>query len=124
MPRLIRHTLVSARDLLASAGPPIVLGLLLLWGAYLWLQPMPPRRVVLATGPQNSAYAEFGKRYAEALRRHGITVELRDTQGAAENLRLLREPASGVDLAFVQGGASEAIYAVDEAADVRLVSLG
>ncbi|HXF46816.1 MAG TPA: TAXI family TRAP transporter solute-binding subunit [Burkholderiaceae bacterium] len=125
MPRLIRHTLLSARDLLASAGPFIVLGLALLAGAYLWLEPAPPRRVVLATGPENSAYAEFGKRYAEELARYGVRVELRATQGTAENLRLLRDRAQNVDLAFVQGGAGDALYAADEAHDgAALMSLG
>lgn len=125
MPRLLRHTLLSARDLLASAGPLIVLGALLLAAAYAWLQPMPPRRVVLATGPENSAYAEFGKRYAQELARFGVTVELRGTQGAAENLRLLRDETQRVDLAFVQGGASDALYAVDDAHDgAELASLG
>ena len=97
--------LLSLRDLALTAGPFVLLALGLLFGAYLVLQPNPPRRVVLATGVAQGAYAEFGKRYAEQLARHGITVELRATQGAAENLALLRDPASGVDLAFVQGGA-------------------
>ncbi len=125
MPHLLRHTLLSLRDLLVSAGPFVLLALLLLWGAYLVLDPAPPREVVLATGPEQGAYAEFGKRYADELKRFGVAVELRGTQGAAENLRLLRDPSSGVDLAFVQGGAGDAIYAIDEAAgDAGLVALG
>ena len=48
------------------------------------------------------------------------------TAGAAENLQLLRDPESGVDLAFVQGGAdmeyaSQADY---EVANADLMSLG
>ena len=95
---------------------------MLLVVAYFALDPTPPKKVVLATGPEQSAYAEFGKRYAEALKRRGITVELRNTQGAAENLRLLLDPASGVDLAFVQGGAGEKARA--QAETDALVSLG
>jgi TRAP-type uncharacterized transport system substrate-binding protein len=125
MPRLLRHTLLSTRDLLVSAAPFVLITLLLLWGAYVILEPEPPRTMVLATGPEQGAYAEFGKRYAEELKRYGITVELRTTQGAAENLRLLRDPSSGVDLAFAQGGAGEAIYAIDEAvSDAGLAALG
>jgi TRAP-type uncharacterized transport system substrate-binding protein len=125
MPRLFRHVLIATRDLLLSAAPFILIALLLLWGAYVAMDPTPPRNVVLATGPEQSAYEEFGKRYAEELKRFDITVELRSTQGAAENLRLLRDPASNVDLAFVQGGAGDAIYSIDEAAgDTGLVALG
>ena len=38
------------------------------------LDPTPPRRVVLATGQDQGAYAEFGKRYAQILKENGIEV--------------------------------------------------
>ena len=124
MPQALRHTLLSVRDLLVAGGPFILITLLLLGLAYWWLDPTPPRKVVLATGADQGAYAEFGKRYATLLKQHGITVELRPTQGAAENLALLRDPASGVDIAFVQGGADEARATGEDEADPGLVSLG
>ncbi len=79
--------------------------------------------MVLATGPEQGAYAEFGKRYAALLKHHGIRVELRATQGAAENLALLRDEASRVDIAFVQGGA-DLERGADDVANDGLVSLG
>ena len=125
MPKLVRETLVSARDLALAWGPFLVLGVALLAGAYWLLDPTPPRRVVLATGPERSAYAEFGKRYAAELRRYGITVELRATPGSRDNLRLLRDPKERVDLAFVQGGSSERVRTPEEEAqEPPLVSLG
>jgi TRAP-type uncharacterized transport system substrate-binding protein len=121
----IRLTLISARDLVVSGAPFIILALLLLWAAYVWLKPNPPKRVVLATGPDQGAYAEFGKRYAAELKRFGIEVQLRTTNGATENLRLLKDPKQDVDLAFIQGGASEALQASDETNEgVALESLG
>lgn len=125
MPRLLRQTLLSVRDLLIASGPFVLIAALLLWVAYVVLDPAPPRRVVLATGPEQGAYSEFGRDYVRVLAEHGIEVELRPTEGAAENLRLLRDPREGVDLAFVQGGASDAIFAVDEdRSGEPLVSLG
>src|SRR5687767_1211282 len=59
-----RHTVLSVRDLLATAGPFVVLALLLLIGAYWLLDPTPPRRLVMATGTERGAYAEFGAQYA------------------------------------------------------------
>ena len=118
-------SLVSLRELVISAGPFILLTLVLLWLAYLILDPTPPRTVVLATGTEQGAYAEFGKRYATELAKFGIKVELRNTAGAAENRRLLRDANSGVDIAFMQSGAGDAIYAVDEDKSGRpLFSLG
>jgi len=126
MPQALRHTLLSLRDLAVTAGPFVLLALALLVVAYFVLDPTPPKRVVLATGVDQGAYAEFGKRYADILKTHGITVELRRTQGAAENLALLRDQASGVDLGFVQGGADDAARRADgeDDPDAQLLSLG
>lgn len=122
---IIRNTLLSARDLLATAGPFILLALVLLVGAYFLLNPNPPRRVVLATGPEQSDYAEFGKRYAAALKKHQIEVVLRETVGSSINRRLLRDPKEDVDLAFVRGGSSEAIRREEEkGTGLPLVALG
>jgi TRAP-type uncharacterized transport system substrate-binding protein len=124
MPKVIRQTLLSLRDMAVTAGPFVVLAFVLLAGAYWVLQPAPPKRVVLATGVAQGAYAEFGARYAAFLRQHGITVELRATQGAAENLELLRNADSGVDIAFLQGGADPRRRSTDDEAEEELVSLG
>jgi TRAP transporter TAXI family solute receptor len=125
MPRLLRDTLISFRDLLATAGPLLLLTLALLVAAYLVLDPAPPKRVVLATGPEQSAYAEFGKRYAAELAPYGIEVVLQPTRGSLDNLRALRDSKREVDLGFVQGGSSEAARTVDEQhGGVSLESLG
>src|SRR5438045_6457357 len=122
MPKVLRNTLLSACDLLVTAGPVLLVALLLLVLTYFALDPTPPKKVVLATGPEQGAYAEFGKRYAAALKQRGIEVHLRATAGAAENLRLLLDPASDVDIAFLQGGAGE--RARNQADADALVSLG
>jgi len=106
MPKTLRYTLLSLRDLAISVGPFVVLAVTLLVLAYWWLDPNPPKRVVLATGPAQSAYEEFGKRYARILAKDGITVDLLPSDGSAANLQLLREGKA--DLGFVQGGTSEA----------------
>ncbi|WP_431097620.1 TAXI family TRAP transporter solute-binding subunit [Polaromonas aquatica] len=105
MPKTIRYTLLSLRDLWVSAGPFILLAVALLALAYWWLDPNPPKRVTLATGPAQSAYEEFGKRYAKALASEGIEVVLQPSEGSAANLQLLRE--GKVDVGFVQGGTSD-----------------
>lgn len=119
MPRLVRVALVSLRDLALTAGPFFLVALALLIAAYFVLDPAPPRRVVLASGPDGSAYAEFGKRYAAELKGFGIEVVLRPSMGARENLRLLRDKKQQADLGFVQGGSGE-----EDQVDAGLVSLG
>lgn len=105
MPKALRYTLLSIRDLLLSAGPVAALAIGLLVLAYLWLDPTPPKRVTLATGPAQSAYDAFGQRYRKALAANGIEVVLLPSQGSSDNLRLLREGRA--QLGFVQGGSNE-----------------
>ena len=62
MPKAIRYTLLSLRDLALSIGPFVVLAVTLLALAYWLLDPNPPKRVTLATGPAQSAYEEVGQR--------------------------------------------------------------
>jgi hypothetical protein len=118
--KILRNTLVSLRDLLISAGPVMVLPILLLALAYWWLDPNPPKKVTLATGPAQSAYEEFGKRYQKALQRYNIEVVLVPSDGSPSNLKLLR--AGKADLGFVQGGSGER-NANEESGIVSLGSL-
>jgi TRAP-type uncharacterized transport system substrate-binding protein len=112
-------------DTVVGAGP-LVVGLLIafvglgLYVAYRVLDPTPDKRIVIATGPEEGAYIEFAKRYQPILRAHGLVVELRTTQGSSENLALLRNPQSGVDAAFVQGG----VDTVDTGESGMVASLG
>jgi TRAP-type uncharacterized transport system substrate-binding protein len=126
MPRVIRETLVSVRELLITGGPFILLTVALLGGAYYFLKPTPPKRVVLATGPEQGAYAAFGKRYQEELKRFGIEVVLRPSAGSRENLRLLQDAKEDVQIAFVQGGSSETQRAAKAGEEEKLpvMSLG
>ena len=91
-------------------------GLLSIWGpvllltavgfivAFQFVEPAPPRHLVMATGEPDGAYHRFGLKYREVLARHGIELELLNTAGSIENLELLRDPDSAVDVALMQGG--------------------
>ncbi len=105
MSQAFRNTLLSLRDLIVSAGPLAILAVALVVLAYWWLNPNPPKTVTLATGPAQSAYEEFGKRYQKALAAEGINVLLLASDGSSHNLELLRDGKA--DVAFVQGGTAE-----------------
>ena len=93
-----------SRERLYLYGPAVVLTLVGFLVALHFVRPAPPRRFVMATGARDGAYHEFGLRYQKLLARQGIQLDIRPTAGAIENVRLLKDPASGVDVAFVQGG--------------------
>ncbi len=106
MPRFLKFTTLSLRDLLITFGPPLLLLTAFVYLAYRLIDPTPPKIVTLSTGQENSAYEVLGKRYAAILARQGIKVELRRSQGSMENLQRLKDPESGVDIAFVQSGST------------------
>ena len=58
----------------------------------------------MASGPEDSIAHAWAMRYRDILARDGVTVELRQTKGAAENAELLADPASGVDVGMLIGG--------------------
>jgi len=95
----------SFRDVLAIFGPALLLAIAGFVIALQFVKPAPPRSIVMATGTDEGAYHRFGLRYKEVLARYGIELELRQTAGAYENLRLLDDPESDVEVAFLQGGA-------------------
>ena len=118
MTKILKFSQFSVRDLLATAGPALLAFALACVIAYLVVDPAPPRHVRLSTGQDNSAYEEFGKKYAAALAKQGIKVELVPSAGSGENLHRLK--AGEVDIAFVQSGSTD-----EEAAQREgLVSLG
>jgi len=118
MSKILKFTQFSMRDLFVAAAPTIALIAAICLLAYWLVDPAPPRTVRLATGQENSAYAEFGKKYAAALAKHGVKVTLVPSAGSGENLKRLK--AGEVDIAFVQSGSTN-----EEAAEREgLTSLG
>ena len=96
-----------------------VLSLLGLVGTYmLFVEPPPPKRLVIATGSPDGAYYQFAQKYAALLKREGLTLDVRPTQGSVDNLQLLRDDQTGVGAALVQSGVA------DENAAKSLRSLG
>ncbi len=76
----------------------------MVWMAANLLKPAAPRHIVMASGLEDGLFHQYAKRYVEILARSGVEVEERLTSGAGENLQLLEDPHSGVDIAFTQGG--------------------
>ncbi len=45
----------------------------------------------MATGAVGGAYQKYGEQYRDHLAKFGVTLELKQTNGAAENFALLRD---------------------------------
>src|SRR5215510_4065877 len=73
--------------------------------------PAPPSTVIMATAFKGSSFEYYGRQYREVFARYNIELELRETAGAVENLKLLQDPQSGVQIALVVGGVSDGKHA-------------
>jgi TRAP-type uncharacterized transport system substrate-binding protein len=100
-------TVMRRRLVLIASILTLTIVIAAVWVAFALLQPTPPRTVVMTTGSEGSAYAEFGKRYGEFFAREGIDLQLLPSAGAVENLDRLRDPHSKVSVGFVQGGTTD-----------------
>ena len=79
--------------------------------ALIYFIPTPPSKVVMATAFKGASFEYYGRQYQEIFARSHVELELRETAGAVENLKLLQDPNSDVQIAFVTGGLSDAKHA-------------
>ncbi len=83
-------------------GPGALLTIAAFAVAYHFIQPAPPRHIVMATGSPNGAYYYYGRMYRDLMAREGIDVTLKETAGSIDNIDLLNRGEA--EVAFVQGG--------------------
>ena len=83
------------------------------WIALEYFVPSPPFRVTIATGRKGTTFDYFAERYRARFARAGVELNLRETAGALENLNLLQNPNSDVQIASSAGGLSNSSQAPD-----------
>ncbi|HLO64575.1 MAG TPA: TAXI family TRAP transporter solute-binding subunit, partial [Azonexus sp.] len=118
----LRAGLLSLRDLFATAWWIFLIVGIGFAVAFQFVQPAPPKRIVITTGGQAGAYYQFAQRYAAILARNDITLEVRESAGSLENIERLQKDEAQVG--FVQGGVVMPKEDPDAADDSGLLSLG
>ena len=86
--------------------------------AFVFLNSAPPTTLTMASGPNGSAFRMVAEQYRTILARQGVTLKIVPSDGSRDNLEMLRDKRSKVEVAFVAGGETEANTSA------RLVSLG
>jgi len=124
--RRARFSEVSWRDLTATL---LLFSLVLAgtaWVALRFIRPAAPRVITITTGPEGSSFQRAAERYAKAFQANGVTLRLRPSAGSLENLQRLADPASDVEVGFVQVGVKLPEARAGEVVPPRreLVSLG
>jgi len=106
MPKLIRP--LHSRDFWTTLLPAAAILAATFWVAFQFVQPAPPKKVVMISGSEGGAYESYAAQYRDLLAADGVAVELRHSEGSVENLKRLMDENSGVSIGFVQGGITKA----------------
>jgi TRAP-type uncharacterized transport system substrate-binding protein len=94
--------MMPGRDFWKIYGPLLAVALIAFIVALSAMDPAPPSAIRFGAGARGGAYYTYAERYQRLLAEQGVRVELVETAGSIDNLRLLEE--GGVDVALVQGG--------------------
>lgn len=100
----LRRTL--RRDLWLVLGPSLLLAIAAFAVAFYFIKPAPPKKLVVAAAQDEGGFNYFARRYRDVLARHGVTLEIRPTQGSLTSLDLLAGDTAEADVAFVQSGSA------------------
>jgi TRAP transporter TAXI family solute receptor len=92
------------RDFWWALVPGLVLLAGLGWFASRFVEPAPPKRIAISTASKTGGYFATGTRYANILKRSGITLDVMTSAGSGENVKRLLDDKSGVQVALLQGG--------------------
>ena len=118
----LKAGLLSLRDLFATAWWIFLVAGIGFAVAYQFVEPAPPKKIVITTGSDSGAYYQFAQRYAAILARDGVTLEVQTSAGSLENLQRLQ--ADSAQVGFVQGGVMPPKVDPDAPDDSGLLSLG
>ena len=80
--------------------------------ALIYFIPAPPSKISIAvTTIKGTTFEYYFQRYRERFARANVKLEPRDSPGSAENLRLLQDAGSGVQIALMYGHISDGEHA-------------
>jgi TRAP transporter TAXI family solute receptor len=88
--------------------PALALIIGMFWIASKFVDPAPPKLLYMTTGSESGAYHGYAKQYQQILARQGITLELKSSTGALENLQRLNDDQAHISIGFIQGGTATA----------------
>ncbi len=105
-------------ELLQAFLPTLLLILIGMFLIYQYVDPAPPKRIVMSVGMEEGNYKAYATIYQVLLKESGINLELHASKGIIDDIRELKNPDSSIEMAFIQDGVASA-----EGSE-NLVSLG
>lgn len=87
----------------------VPLAALVAWGLFRFLDPAPPRHLVMTAGIEGGGYYQFGMALKERLAGEGLTLEVLPSSGSVDNLQRLTEADATVQLGLIQSGTTSLV---------------
>jgi len=107
--RLAQPLAVTLREHWMVTLPVTLLIAAAIWATVKYVDPAPPNVIRLVGGPEASSFRTQAEKYKKIIDGYGVKVEIVPSQGGLDSLRLLADPKSKADVAFVQGGLTDGI---------------
>ena len=85
-----------------AVGPPLLIVAAAFGVTMFFVKPAPPKKITMAIAPDEGGSRYYARRYQEILKRNGVVLDVRHTNGSVANVRVLAE--GGADIALVQSG--------------------
>jgi TRAP-type uncharacterized transport system substrate-binding protein len=82
----------------------LLTALVVVFAVFWFFHSAPPHTITITSGPPGSGFDLTALKYQALLKQEGVTLKILPSEGSEENLQRLQNPASGVDIGFVQGG--------------------
>lgn len=92
----------TLKEIVKIYGFGFFIACLIMFLAYQFVEPAPPKKITIATASADGAYYAFAKQYQQLFAKEKIELEILETSGSVENLALLQDQK--VEVAFLQGG--------------------
>ena len=83
--------LTSWKNLVRYEWPLVLLLTVLLILLFVYAKPLPPKEINIAAGQPDTSFYLMAKRYAKYFNKHGVTLNLIQTDGSQENLKKLTD---------------------------------
>ena len=80
----------------------IMISLVTLSGIFFFFNSAPPKHITITSGPIGSSFHTNAEKYRIILARNHVKVTVLTSRGSLENIQRLGDPASKVDVGFVQ----------------------
>lgn len=106
---LARLVSISWRDLAFIMAPiALVLGGGI-WLAMRFIHAAPPSAIRILGGQPGSTYWNHAEKYKKIIEHDGIKVQIVQSHGSLENLKMIAKAPPAADVAFVQGGLTDGV---------------